>query len=87
MVYLHKPSNCFILSNIFLRHKQRWKRCSNFLEINLIRRHTNVFTKVFRLFLRECINIRELLILLNKNKTSISLNKKTIFANHINYYY
>ena len=33
MVYLHKPSNCFILSNICLRHKQQWKKCSNFLEI------------------------------------------------------
>ena len=52
MVYLHKPSNCFILSNILLRHRQQWKRCSNFLEINLIRRHTNVFTKVFRLFFK-----------------------------------
>ena len=36
MVYLHKPSNCFILSNIFLRHKQRWKKCSNLLKFNML---------------------------------------------------
>lgn len=36
MVYLHKPSNCFILSNIFLRHKQRWKKCSILLKFNML---------------------------------------------------
>jgi hypothetical protein len=36
MVYLHKPSNCIILSNIFLRHKQRWKTCSNLLKSNIL---------------------------------------------------
>jgi len=36
MVYLHKPSNCFILSNIFLRNKQRWKTCSNLLKSNIL---------------------------------------------------
>ena len=36
MVYLHKPSNCFILSNIYLRHKQRWKISSNLLKFNML---------------------------------------------------
>ena len=36
MAYLHKPSNCFILSNIFLRHKQRWKKCSILLKVNML---------------------------------------------------
>ena len=36
MVYLHNPSNCFILSNIFLRHKQQWKKCSNLLKFNML---------------------------------------------------
>ena len=36
MVYLHKPSNCFILSNIFQWHKQRWKKCSILLKFNML---------------------------------------------------
>ena len=36
MVYLHKPSNCFVLSNIYLRHKQQWKKCSILLKVNML---------------------------------------------------
>lgn len=36
MIYLHKTSNCFILSNIFLRHRQQWKKCSILLKVNML---------------------------------------------------
>ena len=33
---LHKYSNCFILSNIYLRHKQRWKNVRKLLNISYL---------------------------------------------------
>jgi len=59
MVYLHKPSNCFILSNIFLRHKQQWKKSSILLKFNMLGGIPRVYVGVPPIFIfYKCISKR-----------------------------
>ena len=59
MVYLHNPSNCFILSNIFLRHKQQWKKCSNLLKFNMLGGIPRVYVGIPPIFYKKRERINE----------------------------
>ena len=59
MVYLHKPSNCFILSNIFLRRRQRLKKCSILLKFKILGGIPRVYVGIPPIFYKKRERINE----------------------------